>query len=339
MYQDILKSRKSKKGAGSSAAMAAKAPAGYSLAPGSKKGRYRKKVGGKWQYYDPNKVSTKTHAAKVAELATAAKGAPKALGDMLHAAALGDFARASALGHAYKAHHHKIDELVELLHVAEVAAHQPIHIAAHAIAAAAGGAGHIVQQFAGTFAMGGADDVADPLAKATGENEDDEDKEEEAREKKIAQENGEDEEDDDEGDEDAAEDRKEQARDSFNASMSFGAVIHKAGAMQHVARDADGSFRYRPDARIADARADAAELRHKAAVFGQLALDADARRGKPGWLEKFTGNGPTAEMAGHAAEHAEATAGAEAIEEADKHYRASAGVGGAMLDRLVPPRG
>ena len=47
MYQDILKSRKSKKGAGSSAAMAAKAPAGYSLAPGSKKGRYRKKVGGK----------------------------------------------------------------------------------------------------------------------------------------------------------------------------------------------------------------------------------------------------------------------------------------------------
>ena len=113
MYGKLLaKSKRGKKGAGTVAASAAKAPPGYSLAPGSKKGRYRKKVAGRWQYYDPNKTSTKTHAAKVAALAESLKGAPASLTDVIHAAALGDFARASKLGMAYKANHHKIDELI-----------------------------------------------------------------------------------------------------------------------------------------------------------------------------------------------------------------------------------
>ena len=338
MYGKLLaKSKRGKKGAGTVAASAAKAPPGYSLAPGSKKGRYRKKVAGRWQYYDPNKTSTKTHAAKVAALAESLKGAPASLTDVIHAAALGDFARASKLGMAYKANHHKIDELIELLHVAEVAAHQPIHIAAHAVGSAAhavasavGGAGHLLQQAMGAFAMGG----TDWLAKGGEDDEDDEDKEEEARDKKIAQENGE---DDDEGDgdddEDAAEDRKEQARDSFNASMSFGALIRKSVAHKYVSRSPDGSggwrYRYATDVRnnmgsVAAAQDARAELEANAGHHGRALLAARAKSGKTPFLDKLVGRSKTHEMETHEAGYRESLEDAKMLKEADKFHTSGA---------------
>lgn len=110
-------------------------PRGFTAIPKSSKGGYRKRVGKKYVYWYPDGSGERTRAADAD-----VDGEAKALGEKLkaaHAEATTVSAKLASkvktlsadVGSYYAKHHHKIDELIELVHVAETWAHlHGIHV-------------------------------------------------------------------------------------------------------------------------------------------------------------------------------------------------------------------
>lgn len=123
------------KGARSRAERKDRPPRGFTAIPKSKSGGYRRKKGNKYEYWYPDGAGKRTTAAKADRKAEMKKlgqvvgqkrQAAKGFADQL----VEKISKASTdLGAWYAKNHHKVDELVEAMHVAETWAHlHGIHV-------------------------------------------------------------------------------------------------------------------------------------------------------------------------------------------------------------------